>query len=109
MVAWPPLLKALLPSGSQFVAAAIPAFTSRPAGQRPGDVVPKRIAVRQSAVTMNAAWAQAMVAQLQNALEGFDTGTMALQKELKTLRRLALGATVVAIASSIVAVLAVLR
>lgn len=99
MAGWIPVLKASLPYVTQVVTAALPAFTSKPAPGQPEDVVPRQIAELQSAVTHNAESVKTLATQLKEAIEGIDAGAADLQRQLGGLRRLAVAALLVAIAS----------
>jgi hypothetical protein len=108
MAVWIPLLKASLPYITQIVTAAIPAFTSKPAGEKAVDLVPNQIAELQSAVIRNAESVKALAAQLKETIEGIDAGAAALQQEIRTLKRLAATAILLALIGVSVAVWALL-
>jgi hypothetical protein len=96
MAAWLPALKALLPYVTQIVSAAIPAFTTR----TDKDVIPEQIRELQSAVTHNAESLKTLAAQLQQAITSIDSGAVRIEREIRIIRRLAIGA----IAISLVAI-----
>jgi len=97
MAAWLPILKASLPYLTKIVAAAIPAFTSRPAPGKADEVIPQQIAELQAAVTSNAESIKALAAQLKQTIEGIDPGVGKLQREIAFLRRVAVVAMVLAV------------
>lgn len=108
MAAWLPFLKASLPYVTQIVTAAIPAFTSKPAGENTNELVAKQIAELQTAVTHNAESLKGLATQLKEALEGIDAGAARLQTELVRQRRLTLVAVLVAAVSLVLALGALL-
>lgn len=89
MAAWLPLLKASLPYITQIVTAAIPAFTAKTSADKSVEVVPTQIAELQSAVTQNAEAVKALATQLKGTIEGIDTGAAKLEQEIRSLKRLA--------------------
>lgn len=102
MAVFLPALKVALPYITQAVAAAIPAFTSRPENGKTDEVVPQQIAELQAAVTQNAETVKGLAVQLKKITEDAEAGMAALQGEIKMLRRLVILALGVAAASSIV-------
>ena len=109
MPVWIPLLKASLPYLVDVAAKTIPAFTSRSAGARPEDVVPRQIGELQNAATHNAEAVKLMAEQLQKTIEGIESGSAALQKEMRFLRRLAAASLAVGAAGVALAAWALLR
>ncbi|MDN5882991.1 MAG: hypothetical protein L0H37_11545 [Nitrosospira sp.] len=100
MAVFLPALKIALPYITQAVAAAIPAFTSRPADGKMDEVVPQQIAELQTAVTQNAETVKGLAVQLKEIVKDADAGMAAMQREITILRRLvvlALGVTAVSI------------
>jgi hypothetical protein len=89
MAVWLPLLKASLPYITQIVTAAIPAFTAKSSADKPSEVVPTQIAELQSAVTHNAEAVKALATQLKGTIEGIDTGAAKLEQEIRSLKRVA--------------------
>ncbi len=87
MAGWLPVLKASLPYVSQIVTAALPAFTAKPPGARPEDVVPRQIAELQEAVTANAERVKELAIQLKEVLESMDAGVAESQAEIARLRQ----------------------
>ncbi len=108
MAVWLPLLKASLPFITQIVGSAIPAFTSKPSGGSTEAVVHQQISELQRAVTGNAETVKALAARLKESLEGIDAGAAALQREVRTLRRLACAALGLAAAALALAARALL-
>lgn len=104
MAVFLPALKIALPYITQAVAAAIPAFTSRPANGKPDEIVPQQIAELQTAVTQNAETVRGLAFQLKEIIKDADTRMAALQQQITLLRRLvmlALGVVVVVIITMI--------
>ncbi|NYT78709.1 hypothetical protein H0A71_17085 [Alcaligenaceae bacterium] len=100
MAVFLPALKIALPYITQAVAAAIPAFTSRPANGKTDDVVPEQIAELQAAVTQNAETVQGLAVQMKEIIKDADAGMAAMQQQITMLRRvviLCLGAVAVGI------------
>ena len=97
MAAWLPFIKAALPYVTQIVTAAIPSFTSKPAANRPDDVIAKQISELQNAATHNAESIKGLAQQLKQTIEGIDAAGANLQQELTALRRLAVSAAVIAV------------
>ena len=108
MAGWLPVLKASLPYVSQIVTAALPAFTSKPPGARPEDVVPRQIAELQEAATGNAERVKELAIQLKEVLESMDAGVEQLQGEITRLRRMTLALGGIAVLALVVAVWALL-
>ena len=109
MPVWIPLLKASLPYLTQVVATAIPAFTAKTANARAEEVIPRQIAELQGAATHSAEAVKALAEQLAKTIEGIDAGSANLQKELRFLRRLALGSLAIGVLGLAVAAVALLR
>ncbi|KAA0889270.1 hypothetical protein [Pusillimonas sp. ANT_WB101] len=100
MAVFLPALKIALPYITQAVAAAIPAFTSRPVNGKADDVVPEQIAELQAAVTQNAETVQGLAVQMKEIIKDADAGMAAMQQQITMLRRLVilcLGAVAVGI------------
>jgi len=109
MAVWFPILKAALPYITQVVSIAIPAFTSKSAREKAEDVAPKQIEELQAAVIRNTESVKTLASQLKETIEGIDAGALALQQEIKMLRRLATAAVTIALFSASVALWALLN
>ncbi len=107
MAAWIPLIKTAMPYVAQVLSIAIPAFTARSANKKTDDIIPKQITELQEAVTQNAESVKILAEQLKGTIEGVDAAAIKLQQELDLYRRRSVLAMIVAVASAIVAVLAV--
>jgi hypothetical protein len=98
---WLPAVKAILPYLTQIVAAAIPAFTKRADKTGTEDIARNQISELQDAVTHNAEALKILATQLQQIINDIDSGASKIEKETKSIKRLAL----LAIALSIVAII----
>jgi hypothetical protein len=88
MAAWLPLVKAALPYVAEIARAAIPAFTSRSAGDKPEELMQKQIAELQAAVTQNAESVRVLGKQLQDTIQAIDTVASAMDQERRRQHRL---------------------
>jgi hypothetical protein len=102
-----PALKIALPYITQIVTSTLPMFTSRPGDAKLDEVVPQQIRELQTAATQNAESVKVLAAQLKEAIEGVDAGMAEMQKQLATMRRLAMAALALAGIASGVAIWAV--
>jgi sensor c-di-GMP phosphodiesterase-like protein len=87
MAAWLPLVKAALPYVAEIARAAIPAFTSRSAGDKPEELMQKQIAELQAAVTQNAESVRVLGKQLQDTIQAIDTAASAMEQERRRQNR----------------------
>jgi hypothetical protein len=92
MVAWIPAVKAILPFLAQIVTAAIPAFTTKADKTGTDELTRNQIAELQEAVTHNAESLKTLAAQLQQFINGIDAGSAKIEKEIKTVKHLAITA-----------------
>jgi hypothetical protein len=104
MAAWIPALKAILPYVTQIVTAAIPVFTTRSDQSKATEVIPKQIQELQSAVTRNTESLKALADQLQQVITSVDAGALAIEREVRRSKRLAVFAIVVAVVAVLVCV-----
>ncbi|PLC55603.1 hypothetical protein CR155_00660 [Pollutimonas nitritireducens] len=104
MAAFLPVLKVALPYITQIVSAAVPMFTTKPPGGKLEEVVPQQIRELQAAVSHNAEAVKGLALQLKETIEGVDKAAAQLQQQIMFLRRLAVGAVVVAMVAIGVAV-----
>ncbi|MFT0544827.1 hypothetical protein ACMHYO_00535 [Allopusillimonas ginsengisoli] len=104
MAVFLPALKIALPYITQAVAAAIPAFTSRPANGKLDEIVPQQIAELQTAVTQNAETVQGLAIQMKEIIEDADAGMAAMQQQITILRRLVMLSSAAAAAGIIMAI-----
>src|SRR5580765_1113647 len=102
MAAWIPALKAILPYVTQIVTAAIPVFTTR-SDQR-AEVIPKQIQELQSAVTHNTESLKVLADQLQQVITSVDAGALAIEREMRASKRLAILAIVVAVVAILISI-----
>lgn len=109
MPVWIPLLKASLPYLVDAATKAIPAFTAKTSSARTEELVPRQINELQNAATHNAEAVKLLAEQLQKTIEGIESGSAALQKELRSLRRLAAASLAIGAAGLAVAAWALLR
>ena len=107
MAAFLPVLKIALPYITQVVTATLPMFTSKSAGGKPDEVMPKQIAELQAAVTQNAETVKGLALQLKETIEGVDAAAARLQEQIIFLKRVAITAGVVALVAICLAVWAV--
>ena len=107
MAAFLPVLKVALPYITQIVSAAVPMFTAKPPGGKAEEVMPQQIRELQSAVTQNAEAVKGLALQFKETIEGVDKAAAQLQQEIVFLRRVAVGAVVVAVVALGVAIWAV--
>lgn len=101
MAVWLPAVKVILPYITQIVTAAIPAFTKKTDKGGSEEVIPNQISELQEAVTHNAESLKILATQLKQVISGIDTGSVKLEKEIKTIKRL----SIFAIAISAVAII----
>jgi len=111
MAAWIPALKAILPYVTQIVTAAIPVFTTRSDQTKAAEVIPKQIQELQSAVTRNteslkvlAESLKVLADQLQQVITSVDAGAIAIEREMRVSKRLAILAIVVAIVAILLSI-----
>ena len=104
MAAWIPALKAILPYVTQIVTAAIPVFTTRSDQTKAAEVIPKQIQELQSAVTRNTESLKVLADQLQRVITSVDAGAIAIEREMRASKRLAILAIVVAIVAILLSI-----
>jgi hypothetical protein len=104
MAAWIPALKAILPYVTQIVTAAIPVFTTRSDQTKAAEVIPKQIQELQSAVTRNTESLKVLADQLQQVITSVDAGAIAIEREMRAGKRLAILAIVVAVVAILLSV-----
>lgn len=104
MAAWIPALKAILPYVTQIVTAAIPVFTTRSDQTKAAEVIPKQIQELQSAVTRNTESLKVLADQLQQVITSVDAGAIAIEREMRAGKRLAILAIVVAIVAILLSI-----
>ena len=104
MAAWIPALKAILPYVTQIVTAAIPVFTTRSDQTKAAEVIPKQIQELQSAVTRNTESLKVLADQLQQVITSVDAGAIAIEREMRASKRLAILAIVVAIVAILLSI-----
>ncbi len=96
MAPWLAAVKALLPYVTQIVTAAIPVFTRKPDKIDREEVIPNQVVELQEAVTHNVESLKILATQLQQVITGIETDSVRIDRELQTVKRLA----VIAIALS---------
>ncbi|PLC50183.1 hypothetical protein CR159_09260 [Pollutimonas subterranea] len=96
MAAFLPVLKVALPYITQIVSAAVPMFTTKPPGGKLEEVVPQQIRELQGAVSQNAEAVKGLALQFKETMESVDKAAAQLQREIVFLKRVAVGAVVVA-------------
>ncbi len=104
MAAFLPVLKIALPYITQVVTATLPMFTSKSAGGKPDEVIPKQIAELQSAVTQNAETVKGLAMQLKESIESLDAAASRFQEQLILLKRVAFTAGAVAVVAVCLAI-----
>jgi len=104
MAAWIPALKAILPYVTQIVTAAIPVFTTRSEQSKAAEVIPKQIQELQSAVTHNTESLKVLADQLQQVITSVDAGALAIEREMRASKRLAILAIVVAVVAILISI-----
>ena len=104
MAAWIPALKAILPYVTQIVTAAIPVFTTRSDQSKTAEVIPKQIQELQSAVTHNTESLKVLADQLQQVITSVDAGALAIEREMRASKRLAILAIVVAVVAILISI-----
>jgi hypothetical protein len=104
MAAWIPALKAILPYVTQIVTAAIPVFTTRPDQSKAAEVIPKQIQELQGAVTRNTESLKVLADQLQQVITSVDAGALAIEREVRDSKRLAVFAIVVSLVAILVCI-----
>lgn len=90
MAAWLLTIKAILPYVTQIVTAAIPAFTKKMDRGEADKIIPSQISELQDAVTHNAESIKVLAAQLQQFISGIDTGSVKIEKDIKTIKQLSI-------------------
>ena len=109
MPAWLPILKAALPYVTQIVTTAIPVFSAKAPASKGDDVLSRQISELQSAATQNAESIRVLAEKLQETIQGIDGAANTLQKELITIKRLVIGAFLLAIIALLLAARSLLR
>ena len=104
MAAWIPALKAILPYVTQIVTAAIPVFTTRSDQTKAAEVIPKQIQELQSAVTRNTESLKVLADQLQQVITSVDAAAIAIEREMRAGKRLAILALVVAVVAILLSI-----
>lgn len=104
MVAWLPILKAVLPHLAPIVSKAVPMFTARKDAN-----AAQQIAELQEAVQANALSVKALARELQRAVEAIEAAALESEKAMRRLRTLALAALGVAVLAAALALVALLR
>jgi hypothetical protein len=77
-----PIIKAVAPYVAQVAAAAIPAFTSKPAAAKLDPVVAKQIEELQSAATQNAEAIHVLAENLKETIEGIENAARDANRRL---------------------------
>lgn len=106
MAAFLPALKIALPYITQIVTAAVPMFTSKSAGGKAEEIIPRQIQELQTAVTHNAETVRGLALQFKETMEGVDGAAARLQREVQRLRRLVYLSGAFALISLVVALVA---
>jgi hypothetical protein len=101
MAGWLPAVKVILPYLAQIVTAAVPAFTKKADKTGSEDITRNQISELQDAVTHNAETLKILATQLQQVINGIDSGAGKVEKETKVTRMLALLAISLSIAAII--------
>jgi arginine/ornithine N-succinyltransferase beta subunit len=82
-----PFIKVVAPYVAQIAAAAIPAFTSKPAEFAKIDpVIAKQIEELQAAATQNAESVHVLAENLQQAIQGIEAAAQDVKKQVATYR-----------------------
>lgn len=102
-----PALKIALPYITQIVTSTLPMFTSKPADAKLDEVVPQQIRELQTAATQNAESVKVLAEQLKEAIQGVDAGMAELQRQMVSMRRLAMAALALAGVATGVAIWAI--
>jgi hypothetical protein len=97
MALWLPAIKIMLPYVTQIVSAAIPAFTKKTDKTNTDVIIPSQIAELQAAATQNAQSLKTLAMQLQQVITGVDAAAEKMDREIKTTKRLAAAAIVLAL------------
>ncbi|MDZ4168255.1 MAG: hypothetical protein U1E26_01180 [Coriobacteriia bacterium] len=88
-----PFIKAVAPYVAQIAAAAVPAFTAKPAEAAKSDpVITKQIEELQAAATHNAESLQVLADKLQLVIEGIEAAAQDAKKQVATYKMMLLGA-----------------
>jgi hypothetical protein len=95
MAAWLPALKVMLPYLTQIVTAAIPAFTKKPSEDGSQEVIANQITELQNAVIHNAESMKTLATQLQQVINGLESGAAKAEKEVKVTKRLSVLAIII--------------
>lgn len=100
-----PIIKAVAPYVAQIAAAAIPAFTSKPAEVAKSDpVIAQQIQELQAAATQNAQSIHTLAEQLQQAIQGIENAAQEAKQQAafyRTLLFVALGVSGVSLLVSV--------
>jgi hypothetical protein len=96
MAAWLPAIKVILPYLTQIVTAAIPAFTKKPSEDSSQEVVANQITELQNAVIHNAESMKTLATQLQQVINGLESGAAKAEKEVRTIKKLLILAIIIA-------------
>lgn len=97
MALWLPAIKIMLPYVTQIVSAAIPAFTKKTDKTNAEGIISSQIAELQAAATHNAESLKTLAMQLQQVITGIDGAASKMEQEIKTSKRLALGASILSL------------
>lgn len=97
MALWLPAVKIMLPYVTQIVSAAIPAFTKKTDKTNAEVIIPSQIAELQAAATHHAQSLKTLAIQLQQVISGIDAAAGKMEQEIKTARRLAICAIILAL------------
>lgn len=102
-----PALKAVLPHVGTIVAAAKPVFSRRSAGDKPP--LEEQIAELQGAITQNADHIKALAEQLRQTVTVLEQEAETTRDKLKRAYWVSGAAVVVAVASAVIAFIALMR
>lgn len=105
-----PLIKAVGPYVAQIAAAAIPAFTSKPAEAVKTDpVVAKQIEELQAAATQNAQSIHVLAEKLQQTIQGIEAAAQDAKKQVAAYKALVFVALGLAGASTLLSIVLLVR
>lgn len=99
MAAFLPILKTTLPYVIDVLKIAIPAFTSKTDDKKDVEIIPAQILELQSAAAQNAESVKVIATQLKNTIEGIETASIKIEKELISFKRISMISIVIAMAS----------
>lgn len=105
-----PIIKAVAPYVAQVAAAAIPAFTSRPAETAKNDpVIARQIQELQAAATANAQSIHVLADNLQQAIHGIETAATEAKKQIATYKTMLFLAFALSGASMLLSIVVIVR